>query len=70
LSLPILTNIIISGAAKAAAPKSNGGKEMANLIIGDILKDVWGYEQTNVDFYEVVKVTEKTATVRTLHHSQ
>lgn len=30
---------------------------------GDILVSSWGYEQTNIDFYEVVKATEKTATL-------
>lgn len=29
---------------------------------GDILVSSWGYDQTNIDFYEVVKATEKTAT--------
>lgn len=33
---------------------------------GDILASSWGYDQTNVCFYEVVKATEKTATVREL----
>ena len=27
---------------------------------GDVFVSSWGYEQTNVDFYEVVKVTAKT----------
>lgn len=34
------------------------------LKVGDILDAMWGYEQTNVDFYEVVKATEKTVDVR------
>lgn len=29
----------------------------------DIFVSSWGYEQTNVDFYEVVKVTAKTVTL-------
>ena len=33
---------------------------------GDILVSSWGYEQTNIDFYEVVKATAKTVTVREL----
>lgn len=33
---------------------------------GDILVSSWGWEQTNVDFYEVVKATAKTVTVREL----
>ena len=31
---------------------------------GDILYSAWGYEQTNVDFYDVIKATAKTVTVR------
>ena len=31
---------------------------------GDILYSSWGYEQTNIDFFEVVKATAKTVTVR------
>lgn len=31
---------------------------------GDILSCSWGYDQTRVDFYQVVKVTAKTVTVR------
>lgn len=30
----------------------------------DILVSTWGYEQTNVTFYQVIKATTKTATVR------
>ena len=30
---------------------------------GDILVSLWGYEQTNVSFYEIVKLTEKMVTV-------
>jgi hypothetical protein len=32
--------------------------------VGDILSASWGYEQTNVDFYQVVSVNGKTITVR------
>lgn len=31
---------------------------------GDVLNTSWGYEQTNVEFYEVVAVTEKSVTLR------
>lgn len=31
---------------------------------GDILYSAWGYEQTNVDFYEVIEATAKTVVVR------
>lgn len=31
---------------------------------GDIFYTSWGYEQTNVDFYQVIRATEKTVWVR------
>ena len=34
---------------KVATPK-------ANVKVGDIFTSSWGYEQTNIDFYEVVEV--------------
>ena len=37
------------------------------LNIGDILESMWGYDQTNVDFYQVVKTTAATVTLRKLN---
>ncbi len=34
------------------------------LVIGDIMVNSWGYEQTNVDFYQVVAVTKSTVKLR------
>jgi hypothetical protein len=34
--------------------------------VGDMLHGSWGYDQTNCEFYQVVKTTEKTITVRAL----
>lgn len=36
------------------------------LEVGDILTGSWGYEQTNVDAYQIVKVTKGTVTLRRL----
>lgn len=36
------------------------------LKVGDILSGSWGYDQTNIDFFEVVATTEKTVSVRRL----
>lgn len=33
-----------------------------SLRVGDILVASWGYEQTNVDFFQVTAVTDKTVT--------
>ena len=38
--------------------------ERLELKPGDILHYSWGYEQTNCEFWQVVKVTAKTATIR------
>lgn len=35
-----------------------------NVKIGDVFVWSWGYEQTNIDFYEVVEVKGWTATIR------
>lgn len=32
--------------------------------VGDILYSSWGYEQTNVEFYQIIATTEKTVTFR------
>ncbi len=31
-----------------------------NIKVGDIFYHSWGYEQTNIDYYQVVKTTKKT----------
>lgn len=30
------------------------------LVVGEILSSSWGYEQTNWDFYQIVKVSDKS----------
>jgi hypothetical protein len=45
--------------AEADKPFVNTG-----LQVGDVYASCWGYEQTNVNFYQVIKVTAKTVTVR------
>ncbi len=32
--------------------------------VGDILSSSWGYDQTNIDFYQVVATTEKSIVIR------
>jgi hypothetical protein len=36
------------------------------MQVNDILYSTWGYEQTNVDFYKVVKVQNGWATLQSL----
>jgi hypothetical protein len=35
-----------------------------SLAVGDILRESWGYDQTNINYYEVVSVSGKRVTVR------
>jgi hypothetical protein len=41
-----------------STPNQHGAK------VGDILVSLWGYDQTNVDFYEVTAVTRSTVVIR------
>lgn len=52
-------------AADAKAKKAAFRKNFVNpFIVGDILVDSWGYDQTNIDFYEVTKVGKKSIKIR------
>ena len=42
--------------AKARAEKIEKRKAPHGLEVGDILKSSWGYEQTNVDYYQVTRL--------------
>ena len=44
-------------ASKAVASANHGVK------VGDVFRSSWGYDQTNIDYYEVIAVTGKTATI-------
>jgi hypothetical protein len=35
-----------------------------SLKVDDILYDSWGYDQTNIDFYQVIEVGEKSVKIR------
>jgi hypothetical protein len=45
-----------------------------SLKVGDILTSSWGYDQTNVDFYEVTAAGEKSVKIREIasktHHTE
>lgn len=58
---------------RRAAEKAKRQAEAAvpnRLKVGDVLRSTWGHEQTNVDFYQVVAVTAKTATFRPIGFAQ
>jgi hypothetical protein len=40
------------------------------LKVGDILYASWGYDQTNIDFYQVVAVREKSVTLREINQNK
>jgi len=45
-------------------------KNIHGVEIGDIFYTSWGYDQTNIDFFEVVAVTEKMATVKPIREKR
>lgn len=58
----------LDGCASASEYKAQRTAERAafvpSLKVGDVLVSRWGYDQTNVDFYEVVQASGKFVTVR------
>jgi hypothetical protein len=38
--------------------------------VGDIFVTIWGYEQTNADFFQVIKATGKSVSVRHIKSRQ
>ena len=52
--------------AAAGAERRAAAKRPHTLAVGDILVSSYGYEQTNVDFYEVVAEQNRTVTLREL----
>jgi hypothetical protein len=49
------------------AKKIQASQEMVNPFrIGDIISNSWGYDQTNVDFYQVVEVGPKSVKLRSI----
>lgn len=56
-----------SAASRAAAKADRAAKRKAGghkLQVGHILNASWGYEQTNVDWYQVTRVTAHSVEVR------
>lgn len=48
--------------------KEDRKNQLDNISIGDILYCSWGYEQTNIDFYQVVEKKNKQFTIREIMH--
>ena len=41
-----------------------------DIKVGDVFTYSWGYEQTNIDFFQVVATTEKTVSIRKIKAGQ
>lgn len=54
-------------ANQEAEAKAKKAELVSTLAVGDILYRSWGYDQTNVDFYQVVKRTPKSVMVVPIH---
>lgn len=59
-----------AAAVKAAATRARRDAEAADktktYAPGDILSGSWGYDQTNVEFFQVITATAKSVTIREL----
>ena len=62
--IPNLIVTIIKRTLKKLAEIKQYKEPIHNIKIGDIFYNSWGYEQTNIDFYQVVAVTKKTISLR------
>lgn len=52
---------------KRKEEKSKARKNIINPFkVDDILYDSWGYDQTNIDFYQVVRVSPKSVWIRAI----
>lgn len=50
--------------AERKAARKGTTEQQASVKVGDIFSSSWGYDQTNIDYYEVVKRTACTVTLR------
>ena len=59
------SNIKSHNERKEKARKANADVNASDFYkVGDIICNTWGYEQTSVDYYQVVKVGNKTIEVK------
>jgi len=55
---------ILSGNVNIEMTVKSEIENVHGVKVGDIFYTSWGYEQTNIDFFEVVAVTAKMATIK------
>ncbi len=61
----------IEGKAKYKVLAKAAGLKLASEIkAGDIFYCSWGYDQTNIDFYQVIGIKSMTVTFKKLHQTQ
>ena len=54
---------------KAARSPKPGANAADHYAVGDVLENSWGYDQTNVDWYQVTRVSGKTIWIRPIAHN-
>lgn len=50
--------------AVAKAERKQKQNQVHSVKVGDVFRDSWGYDQTNIDYYEVVEVKGQYVVVR------
>lgn len=50
---------------KAARENMNHGYQ-----VGDVIYDSWGYDQTNIDFYQIIEVKPKSLVIQAIHEER
>ena len=61
----IKSNIEVREKRKAEKRAANAEIKAASFYkVGDIIVNSWGWEQTNINFYQVVRVTNKTIEIK------
>ena len=67
----IEANIKSGNDKKEAQRKANAEVKASDFYkVGDVICNSWGYEQTNIDWYQVVKVGNKTIEIKEIHGAQ
>jgi hypothetical protein len=57
--------------AKEAYKKANNDLKASQFYtVGDIIYNSWGYEQTNINYYQVIKVTDKKIMIEEIEQQQ
>ena len=69
----MMVNRLFDNVAYTEGRKAERKAERASFkhgfVVGDILYSSWGYEQTNIEYYEITATTEKTVTFREIAHN-